>query len=90
MKQRLLEILGCPLCGSLLTYEGSYAEGRLQDGLLTCSGCEEQYQVLMSFSGRSMYRNCGTSMPCARLTMQRLSRKCVLRDRNSCNISLTR
>jgi len=46
MKQKLLEILGCPICSGLLTYAGSYAQGRLHDGLLTCSGCEVQYQVL--------------------------------------------
>jgi ubiquinone/menaquinone biosynthesis C-methylase UbiE/uncharacterized protein YbaR (Trm112 family) len=46
MKKQLLDILACPKCRSLLTYKGTYSKDRLQDGLLTCSGCEAQYQVL--------------------------------------------
>ena len=46
MKRELLTILACPKCGGRVTYEGSYAGDRLQNGLLTCSGCGTQYQVL--------------------------------------------
>ena len=46
MKKQLLDILACPKCRGLLSYEGTYTGDRLQDGLLTCSGCDIQYQVL--------------------------------------------
>lgn len=46
MKERLLSILACPVCHEPVAFEGTTLDGRLQEGILRCQGCQRRYQVL--------------------------------------------
>lgn len=48
MKERLLELLACPICGGdiLLAYASRYEEKEIIDGVLTCKKCTREYKVV--------------------------------------------
>ena len=46
MRQQLLPLLACPVCGGGLDFEGTSNDERLLSGRLLCRGCSAAYQVL--------------------------------------------
>ncbi len=48
MKERLLDLLACPICGGdiLLAYASKYEEKEIIDGVLTCKKCTREYKVV--------------------------------------------
>ena len=48
MKERLLDLLACPMCGGdiLLAYAGHYEEKEIIDGVLTCKKCTREYKIV--------------------------------------------
>ena len=48
MKERLLDLLGCPTCGGdiLLAYASKYDDKEIIDAVLTCKKCDREYKVI--------------------------------------------
>ena len=48
MKDRLLELLACPICGGdiLLAYASTYDGNEIIEGVLTCQKCTREYKVI--------------------------------------------
>ncbi len=48
MKEKLLDLLACPLCGGdiLLSYVGKYEEKEIVEAVLSCKKCEREYKVV--------------------------------------------
>jgi SAM-dependent methyltransferase len=48
MKERLLDLLGCPSCGGdiLLAYASKYEDKEIIEGVLSCKKCSREYKVL--------------------------------------------
>lgn len=48
MREKLLEILACPICGGdiLLAYASRYDDKEIMDGVLTCKKCTREYPVV--------------------------------------------
>ncbi|MFN0278679.1 MAG: methyltransferase domain-containing protein [Pyrinomonadaceae bacterium] len=48
MKERLLDLLACPICGGdiLLAYASKYDDKEIIDGVLTCKKCTREYKVV--------------------------------------------
>jgi SAM-dependent methyltransferase len=48
MKEKLLELLACPICGGdlLLVHVGTREEREIIEGLLSCQKCEREYKIL--------------------------------------------
>jgi SAM-dependent methyltransferase len=48
MKERLLDLLACPICGGdiLLAYASKYEEKEIIDAVLTCKKCTREYKVI--------------------------------------------
>jgi len=48
MKEKLLDILGCPTCGGdiLLAYASKYDDREIIEGVLTCKKCSREYKVV--------------------------------------------
>jgi SAM-dependent methyltransferase len=47
MKEKLLELLACPMCGGdiLLVFVGEHDDKEIIDGLLSCKKCSREYKV---------------------------------------------
>ncbi len=48
MKEKLLELLACPICGGdiLLAYASKYEEKEIIEGVLSCKKCEREYRII--------------------------------------------
>ncbi len=48
MKEKLLELLACPVCGGdiLLAYASKYEGKEIIEGVLTCKKCDREYKVV--------------------------------------------
>jgi uncharacterized protein YbaR (Trm112 family)/ubiquinone/menaquinone biosynthesis C-methylase UbiE len=48
MKERLLDLLACPVCGGdiLLAYASKYGGKEIMDGVLTCKKCTREYKIV--------------------------------------------
>jgi len=46
MKIHLTELLACPKCANKLNYQGTNLELNIQDGKLTCEGCEAVWETV--------------------------------------------
>lgn len=48
MKEKLLDLLACPVCGGdiLLAYASKYEEREIIEGVLTCKKCTREYKVV--------------------------------------------
>lgn len=48
MKERLLDLLACPICGGdiLLAHASKYDQKEIIDGVLTCKKCTREYKVV--------------------------------------------
>ena len=48
MKEKLLELLACPICGGdlLLVHVGTREEREIIEGLLSCKKCDREYKIV--------------------------------------------
>jgi len=48
MKERLLDLLGCPSCGGdiLLAYASKYEDKEIIEGVLSCKKCSREYKIV--------------------------------------------
>ena len=48
MKEKLLDLLACPVCGGdlLVAYVSQYEEKEIIDGVLTCRKCDREYKIV--------------------------------------------
>jgi SAM-dependent methyltransferase len=48
MKEKLLDLLACPVCGGdiLLSYAGKYEDKEIIEGILSCRKCSREYKIL--------------------------------------------
>ncbi len=59
MKEKLLDLLACPLCGGdiLLSYVGKYEEKEIVEAVLSCKKCEREYKVVRGVPRFAKNRN---------------------------------